>query len=591
MVSLAFCAASLLHGVAAPRRADVAVAGWPLAVTPPVGSRGCSWAGAAPSVGAATAAAAAAAAAAGDLMRLQNGSDVRGVALPLIPAEPVTLTPAAAAELGAAFAAWVSSSTGVPVADVTVTIGRDSRLSGPELAEATAAGVLAAGARVIDVGLSTTPAMFMSTVLPFGGRSAPATAGVMLTASHLPPNRNGLKFFTAKGGTSKADVAAIIDAAATARDARGEPPAVTVDAPLPTHPFLDDYGVHLAGLIRDACGAGDTPLDGFHIVVDAGNGAGGFFAGVLESLGANTDGSQFLDPDGTFPNHVPNPEDADAMAALVSATTAAAADLGVIFDTDVDRSGVCDRSGGAVNRNRLIAMVARIALRESPGGVIVTDSVTSNGLARFIEGLGGKHLRYRKGYKNIIDKGIEVDAPLAIETSGHGAMRENYMLDDGCYLAVKIIVEMVRLRAAGEERGIAALLDGLSEPLASHEFRLPFIDTTDFGSQGLALLDAFPSFVADTPGWTVDEPNYEGVRVSVDEGNGCAGWLLLRQSLHDPLLPLNIETETPGGVVATLRILRDGFLSKFPNIDTSSLDDYEAAAPDRAVTPSTAAGA
>lgn len=165
------------------------------------------------------------------------------------------------------------------------------------------------------------------------------------------------------------------------------------------------------------------------------------------------------------------------------------------------------------------------------------------------------------------------------------------MLDDGCYLAVKIIVEMVRLRAAGEERGIAALLDGLSEPLASHEFRLPFIDATDFGSQGLALLDAFPSFVTDTPGWTVDSPNYEGVRVSVDEGDGRAGWLLLRQSLHDPLLPLNIETETPGGVVATLRILRDGFLSKFPNVDTSSLDDYEAAAPDRAATPSTAAGA
>lgn len=280
-----------------------------------------------------------------------------------------------------------------------------------------------------------------------------------------------------------------------------------------------------------------------------------------------------------------------------------------------------------------------------------------------------------QGYKNIIDKGIEVDAPLAIETSGHGAMKENYstlahavhhehrvcsrragtrvhgglqcvtgvprtscgngccvqgtdgcltcallcvwclplfpleplflvapplplqpcfappVLDDGCYLAVKIIVEMVRLRAAGEERGIAALLDGLAEPLASHEFRLPFVDATDFGAQGVALLDDFPAFVAGTPGWTVDEPNYEGVRVSVDEGDGRAGWLLLRQSLHDPLLPLNIETETPGGVVATLRTLRDGFFAKHPNIDTSSLDEYEAAAPDRAVAPSTAAGA
>lgn len=167
------------------------------------------------------------------------------------------------------------------------------------------------------------------------------------------------------------------------------------------------------------------------------------------------------------------------------------------------------------------------------------------------------------------------------------------MLDDGCYLAVKIIVEMVRLRAAGEERGIAALLDGLAEPLAAHEFRLPFTDAADFGAQGVALLDAFPAFVDATPGWTVEEPNYEGVRVSVDEGDGRTGWLLLRQSLHDPLLPLNIETEAPGGVVATLRTLRDGFLAAYPNVDTASLDAYEAAhrgeAP--AAAPSAAAGA
>jgi len=312
------------------------------------------------------------------------------VALPLVPTEPVTLTPADASDIGAAFASWAAAAAGVPPASLTVTVGRDSRLSGPQLAAATAAGVASTGAAVVDFGVATTPAMFMSTVLPFGGRPAPASAAVMLTASHLPPNRNGLKFFTRGGGTSKADVAAILDAAAARRDARGgAPPPVTPAAPVPTHPFLDDYGAHLAGLIRAACGAGATPLAGFHIVVDAGNGAGGFFAAVLAGLGAETRGSQFLNPDGTFPNHVPNPEDAAAMASLVAATTGAGADLGVIFDTDVDRSGVCDRAGGGVNRNRLIAMVARIALRECPGGVIVTDSVTSNGPTRLIEGTGG----------------------------------------------------------------------------------------------------------------------------------------------------------------------------------------------------------
>lgn len=121
---------------------------------------------------------------------------------------------------------------------------------------------------------------------------------------------------------------------------------------------------------------------------------------------------------------------------------AAKADLGVIFDTDVDRSAVIDGHGVAINRNRLIALLSAVVLRERPGATIVTDSVTSDGLAEFISALGGKHCRYKRGYKNVIDKGVELaaageDVPLMIETSGHGAMAENHFLDDGAYLAVK----------------------------------------------------------------------------------------------------------------------------------------------------------
>ena len=138
----------------------------------------------------------------------------------------------------------------------------------------------------------------------------------------------------------------------------------------------------------------EQPLAGMRVLVDAGNGAGGFFASnVLARLGANTAGSQFLDPDGTFPNHVPNPEDRAAMSATIDAVLKHGAELGVVFDTDVDRSGIVDANGRAINKNKLIALMAAVTLRDAPGSTVVTDSVTSSGLTAFIEAQGGKHLR------------------------------------------------------------------------------------------------------------------------------------------------------------------------------------------------------
>ena len=128
---------------------------------------------------------------------------------------------------------------------------------------------------------------------------------------------------------------------------------------------MQQYSAHLRQMIQKGVNAEDYehPLKGFHIVVDAGNGAGGFYAkDVLEPLGADVSGSQFLDPDGRFPNHIPNPENADAMASVCKATVAAKADMGVIFDTDVDRGGAVDQSGEEINRNRLVAIASAIAL-------------------------------------------------------------------------------------------------------------------------------------------------------------------------------------------------------------------------------------
>lgn len=497
------------------------------------------------------------------LRKLQNGSDVRGVALEGVEGEPVTLNTEAAFLIGAAFVEWLAEKKGKAPKDLAVGVGRDPRLSGASLANALFAGFASKGCGVVyDMGLATTPACFMSTVTP----DTAYDAGIMLTASHLPFNRNGMKFFTDAGGLDKPDIKAICDAAAAACEAApgGHPIDSNddEDAPSPIpgvvrREYLLDYAAHLRGLIVKGADAGETPLEGMKIIVDAGNGSGGFFAAhVLEPLGADTSGSQFLDPDGNFPNHSPNPEDGDAMASAVAATKAAKADLGVIFDTDVDRSAVIDADGNPINRNKLIALLSAIILDEHPGTAIVTDSVTSDGLADFIAGKGGKHVRYMRGYKNVINKGVELneagtETHLMIETSGHGAMKENYNLDDGAYIAVKIIIEAVRRRKAGGG-GISELLSELKEPLEEAEVRIK-ISADDFKAKGGEVIDALKTAVADGEAFTgcapVDE-NFEGYRVRKDEGDGKWGWFLLRQSLHDPVMVLNFESEVPGGVKA-----------------------------------------
>ncbi len=197
---------------------------------------------------------------------------------------------------------------------------------------------------------------------------------------------------------------------------------------------------------------------------------------VLKPLGADTTGSQFLEPDGTFPNHIPNPENKEAMNSICQAVVKNKADFGIIFDTDVDRVAAVDHEGNELNRNRMIALISAIVLQEHPGSTIVTDSITSDGLTQFIEQhLKGKHHRFKRGYKNVINESIRLnnsgeESWLAIETSGHGAMKENYFLDDGAYLATKLLIELAKTKLQGKL--LTDLISGLQEPVESEEFRL-----------------------------------------------------------------------------------------------------------------------
>jgi len=517
--------------------------------------------------------------------KLQNGSDIRGVSIP-VPDEPVTLTQAHALFIARGFADFLVKRSGKSASELRVSVGSDPRLSGPSLAAALAAGFASKGVKVTDFGPATTPAMFMSCILD----GHQYDGAVMITASHLPFHRNGFKFFTAEGGAEKADIAAILAGAAEQAEAEGiafsgEPgdqqaagafvltSALNADPSLRnTDEFMPVYSAHLRGIIKDGVGGdSDKPLEGFKIVVDAGNGGGGYFAtDVLEPLGADISGSQFLDGDGRFPNHIPNPENAAAMEAGCNMVRTSKADLGIVFDTDVDRSAVVASSGDPINSNKYIALMSYIALRDYPGTTIVTDSVTSNALTDFIKGLGGRHFRFKRGYKNVINKGIElgkqgVDCQLMMETSGHGAMRQNHYLDDGAYSAVRCVIEMVRQAKEGKGRDLSsAILADLKEPLESLEYRLKVSGDEDVMGGMAKVLECFHDWLQAGAGganhWTPEEENYEGWRVSIDEGEGRRGWALLRASLHDPLLVLNIESEVEGGAKRTAAQLMNFFM-------------------------------
>ncbi|KCV70612.1 hypothetical protein H696_02969 [Fonticula alba] len=502
--------------------------------------------------------------------RLPNGSDIRGVAFDPAATDnsKANLTQLTVSRIGAAFVDFLARNA-TDESGVTVALGHDGRLSAEFMIDNVSRGIMQAGAtRVVSFGLASTPAMFMSTIT----EGHKYTGAIMLTASHLPSERNGLKFFTKDGGLESADIKWIIARAAFLAEQDAEYPKANID----TVDFMSVYAGILVEKIRSATGkqcVSLNALEGLHLIVDAGNGAGGFFVDkVLKPLGAKTDGSQFLDSDGTFPNHPPNPEDKQAMAMARDALLAARADMCIVFDTDVDRAGIVDASGREINRDRLIALLSAIVLRETPGVEIVTDSVTSDGLASFIAAKGGRHHRFKRGYRNVINEAQKRGSPFAIETSGHGALQENHYLDDGAYLVVKILIEL----AVNGLESITSLLSDLQEPVEEEEFRLK-IAAEDFKTVGAGVL-AHLNAVLDSPsraaelGWSRVTPNHEGVRVAVrfpeDESTG---WFLIRMSLHDPVMPLNVQSNSRVGGVRAITQAFLTFLRSDPSV-CASLD-------------------
>ena len=496
-----------------------------------------------------------------DLTKLQNGSDIRGVACVGDDGREVNLDREVAGKITGAFVYWLSQKIQKNSTMLKICVGNDSRITADELKDGVFSAINLWGAEGYDAGLASTPAMFMSTVMPqyeFDG-------AIMITASHMPYNRNGFKFFTPEGGLEKEDIAEILRLA-NKYNFIGD----TYDER--TTNVMQAYELYLRQMITQ--GLRDVPgcLTGMHIIVDAGNGAGGFFAEkVLKPLGADISGSQFLEADGTFPNHIPNPEDKSAMESLCKAVKDNNADLGIIFDTDVDRSAAVGPGGVPIARNEIVGIAAALAAEDYPGGTVVTDSITSDELHYFLEKkLKLKHFRYKRGYRNVIGKAKDLSekgekAFLAIETSGHAAYADNFYLDDGAFLAVQIIINAALLKQKGKD--ITYLIKDLKKPAEADEFRYK-INAEDFAEYGAQVLQDLEKRASETEGLEIVKPNYEGVRVNF-KLDGHKGWFLLRKSLHEPVLPLNVESSDEGGVQAAMAFM-DEFMSGYDEIQAPS---------------------
>lgn len=498
-----------------------------------------------------------------DFLKLKSGTDVRGIAV-ATEGSPVALTNEAVYATVCAFLKFLSQKTAK--ASPKIAVGNDVRISAERILAQVRRAAQDSGCDLVYTGLCSTPSMFM--LLKDGDWDCDAS--IMITASHLPFDRNGLKFFTPEGGLEGSEIKEILCAAAD-----GEKIENTKKGAYSEREYLDRYCENLVASVRKACGE-DRPLAGKKIIVDAGNGAGGFFADkVLAPLGADTEGSQFLTPDGTFPNHIPNPEDRGAIASLSAAVVRERADLGVIFDTDVDRAGAVDSDGKEINRNRLIALMSAILL-DGKGGTIVTDSVTSDGLTEFIENLGGRHVRFKRGYKNVIDEALRRESegencPLAMETSGHAAFKENYFLDDGAYLVTKILICLSSQAKRGKT--LSSMISQLKLPVEEDEVRLKFTPlSADFKTEGNGVIEDLKAIALAAPDMRLAPDNYEGVRVNFGKDDGD-GWFLVRMSVHDPVMPINFESCSKGGNVKIARRLY-GLLKDYPFLDTQNLENF-----------------
>ncbi|MEO6263854.1 MAG: phosphomannomutase/phosphoglucomutase [Luteimonas sp.] len=411
-----------------------------------------------------------------------------------------------------------------------IVVGRDGRLSGPDLVAGLTEGLRKAGRNVIDIGLAPTPLVY------FGGFHLRTGCGIAVTGSHNPPDYNGFKVVVG-GETLSGD--AITDLYVRIAEDRLH----TVDTPgtLQHRDIGEDYLARIAS---------DVQIDRrLKVVVDAGNGvAGDLGPRVLEAIGAEVT-PLYCEIDGTFPNHHPDPSEAHNLEDLVQMVARLDADLGIAFDGDGDRLGVVTRDGEIIYPDRLLMLFAADVLERNPGAVIVYDVKCTGRLPGHILRHGGSPLMWKNGHSLIKAKMRETEAELAGEMSGHFFFAERwYGFDDGIYAAARLL-EILAARPETPTEQLKALPNGVSTP----EIK---VDAPDGDPH--AFVERFRRSV-----------KIEGARLSIIDGlraDWPDGWGLVRASNTTPVLVLRFDADSQAALARIQAAFREQLLAIKPDL-------------------------
>jgi phosphomannomutase len=444
--------------------------------------------------------------------------DIRGVV-------PSTLNESVAEGLGMAF-----GTRALAEGQRAVAVGRDGRLSGPSLSAALIRGLVAAGVRVIDVGLCTTPMLY------FAANTA-CQSGIQVTGSHNPKDYNGFKMVLAGRAIYGDEIQALRQTMET------ESWRLQAGGSIEHLDVLADYTQRIVGDVKLS-----RPMK---VVVDSGNGIAGASApGIFRALGCEVI-ELFSEVDGEFPNHHPDPSKPENLQDLIRTLQSTDAELGLAFDGDGDRLGIVTKDGQNIYPDRQMQLFAEDVLQRVPGGTILFDVKCSQRLAPAIEAAGGKALMYKTGHSLIKAKMKEVEAaggqaPLGGEMSGHIFFKERwYGFDDGTYAGARLLEIVSRSMDAN------AVLNALPSSFSTPELNVACAEgephTVTRALQAKAA-QAFPSpaKVSDIDGLRVDWPD---------------GFGLIRASNTTPVLVLRFEGQTEAALhrieAAMLALLRE----------------------------------
>ncbi|KGM56170.1 phosphomannomutase [Lysobacter arseniciresistens ZS79] len=412
-----------------------------------------------------------------------------------------------------------------------IVVGRDGRLSGPDMAGGLVTGLRKAGRNVIDIGLAPTPLVY------FGAYQLQAGSCVSVTGSHNPPDYNGFKIVVG-GETLSGD--AITDLYARIADDRLH----TAPSPgrLEQRTIDDDYIQRVASDIQI-----DRPLK---VVVDAGNGvAGELGPKVLAAIGAEVV-PLYCDIDGTFPNHHPDPSEPHNLADLIQMVQHLDADLGVAFDGDGDRLGVVTRDGHNIFPDRLLMLFAADVLERNPGAQIIFDVKCTGRLPGHVLRHGGSPLMWKTGHSLIKAKMRETGAELAGEMSGHFFFGERwYGFDDGIYSAARLL----EILAAQPGRP-SDVLDALPDGVATPEIK---VDAPDGNPHAFVERFVANAAFADARLSTID-----GLRV-----DWADGWGLVRASNTTPVLVMRFDADNNEAMARIKAAFREQLLALRPDLD------------------------